>query len=147
MKVFHPHGTKERLFEMMKRVGKLNEQVLPIEKKAEIVNKFVGFVDGKLDFDDVPMVKLSFDETDAQKNKSFGRYNPATNEIVVVAVNRNLADVLRTIAHELVHYKQNKMGKLNINSGKTGSTEENQANALAGILMREFGQLYPEIFE
>jgi hypothetical protein len=28
-----------------------------------------------------------------------------------------------------------------------GSKEENQANSIAGIILREFGSIYPEIFE
>ena len=58
-----------------------------------------------------------------------------------------MADVLRTLAHELVHHKQNEMGKLKIDSGKAGSDIENEANAKAGILMRDFGKEREEIFE
>lgn len=148
MKIFHSNGSKERLFEMMKRVGNLNEQLLPFEKKDEIINSFVEFATKKLNLGSkAPDVVVSHKENDAEEMKSFGKFVPNTNEIKVVGVNRNLADVLRTIAHELVHYKQNKEGKLNQTSGETGSAEENEANALAGVLMREFGGMHPEIFE
>ena len=58
-----------------------------------------------------------------------------------------MADVLRTLAHELVHHKQNELGKLNNDSGKTGSDVENEANVKAGILMRDFGKEREEIYE
>ena len=133
---------------MMKRVSNLNEQLLPFQKKDEIINEFVEFATKKLDLgNEPPNVVISHKDNDAEEMKSFGRFVPNTNEIKVVGINRNLADVLRTIAHELVHYKQNKEGELNQNSGETGSAEENEANALAGVLMREFGGMHPEIFE
>ena len=147
MKIFNSHGSKERLFEMMKRVSNLNEVLLPIEEKNEIIDEFVKYVSIKLNLDEIPKVNISHNDDDAEKMKSFGRFVPQTNEITVIGVNRNLADVLRTLAHEMVHYKQNKEGKLNQNSGETGSVEENEANALGGVLMREFGKMHPEIFE
>jgi len=148
MKMFHPHGSKERLYELMTRVNSLNEQLLPPEKRQEIINDFVNYVDESIELGgEVPSVKLSYNENDAQKMKSYGRYMPETNELVVVATNRNLGDILRTIAHELIHHKQNKEGNLNPDSGETGSEQENEANALAGVLLREFGKRNPAIFE
>ena len=65
--------------------------------------------------------------------------------------NRNLADALRTIAHELTHFKQSLDKRITDNpedkSGETGSEIENEANARAGIIMREFGKSHPEIYE
>jgi Zn-dependent peptidase ImmA (M78 family) len=59
-------------------------------------------------------------------------------------MNRHPNDILRTIAHELVHYKQDTEHRLEPDSGTTGSPEENQANAVAGIVMRHFNKQYPE---
>ena len=70
-----------------------------------------------------------------------------TNELRVVVVNRNLADILRTLAHEIIHHKQYKEGQLNPNSNDTGSEDEIEANSLAGVFMREFGKKNPIIFE
>ncbi|MFA5207169.1 MAG: hypothetical protein WC428_00565 [Candidatus Paceibacterota bacterium] len=148
MKVFNAYGTPERLFEMMKRVNNLNEQVLPVEKKNEIIEKFIEFLKEKLGFGDkMPKIVISYDEKEAQGMHSFGKYTPETNELRVVAINRNLADVLRTLAHELIHHMQRLKGILNPDSNDTGSEHENEANALAGVFMREFGTKYPIIFE
>lgn len=133
---------------MMGRVNKLDEQLLPAEKKNEVINEFITFAKEKLGLGDkMPDIKISYDEKEAPGMKSFGKYTPETNELRVVAVNRNLADVLRTLAHELIHDKQRKAGILNKDSNETGSEEENEANALAGALLREFGQQNPIIFE
>jgi hypothetical protein len=52
---------------------------------------------------------------------------------------------LRTLAHELIHYKQDSQGRIKPDSGETGSPEENEANAGAGIIMRDFDQANPEL--
>ena len=148
MKIFHANGSKERLFEMMKKVNRLNESLLSTEEKDEILDKLIEFVHERLDFkEEFPEVRLSYDEGVAQSIKSFGQYFPTKNEIVVVALNRNFGDTLRTVVHELIHYIQKIKGKLKQNSGETGSNEENEANALAGVIMREFGKNNPNIFE
>jgi hypothetical protein len=54
---------------------------------------------------------------------------------------------MRSVCHEIVHCKQNESGTLEVNSGETGSNIENQANTIAGIIMRHYGQLKPEIFK
>jgi Zn-dependent peptidase ImmA (M78 family) len=135
---------------MLQNVNKvvLKETILPKEKKVEIVSQFVKFLAGKLGLDSgTPQVVLSYDSGEAASMASFGKYTPETNELRVVAINRNLADILRTIAHEIVHYWQKNDGKLNPASNDTGSAEENEANALAGEFMREFGKNNPMIFE
>lgn len=148
MKVFNSYGTPERLFEMMKRVNNLNEQLLPKEKKNEVIKQFIEFMKEKLKFgDEMPEIVISYDPKEAAGMHSFGKYTPETNELRVVATNRNLADVLRTLAHELIHHMQRLKGALDSNSSDTGSDMENEANALAGVYMREFGAKNPIIFE
>jgi hypothetical protein len=148
MKVFNSYGTKERLFEMMKRVNNLNEALLPKEKKIEVINDFVKFAGEKLGFgDNLPKIILSDNEKEAETMHSFGKYTPQIEELRVVIANRNLADILRTLAHELVHHKQSLDGKLKPDSNETGSPDENEANSLAGVLLREYGQNNPIIFE
>ncbi len=156
MVVFNKPGSKERLFEIMKKVnhinGKpasyLNESMLPVEKKNKIIDEFVNFASEKLDLgNQKPDITISYDNSEAQNMKSFGKFTPHDNKIRVVAVNRNLADVLRTLAHEMTHYKQNLNKKITLSSGDTGSDIENEANTFAGIALREFGSKYPIIFE
>ena len=148
MKVFNTYGSKERLFEMMKRVNNLNESILPVERKNEVIKEFIAFVKEKLELgNDMPKIVISYDEKEAKNMKSFGKYTPEINELRTVAVNRNLADVCRTLGHELKHHQQRQKGILNSDSNDTGSDVENEANAFAGVAMREFGQKYPIIFE
>jgi Zn-dependent peptidase ImmA (M78 family) len=150
MKIISNVSSKKRLFEIMQRVNgiKLNEETLQNETKEKIIAELVKFAADKLGFsDDLPKIIVSYDEKEAENMKSFGKYTPYNDEIRVVVAKRNLADALRTLAHELVHHKQNKNGILTQESNESGSNEENEANAVAGVIMREFGQKHPEIFE
>jgi len=60
--------------------------------------------------------------------------------------NRHPIDIMRTLAHELVHYQQDVEHKIGPDSGATGSPIENEANALAGQIMRRFDEENPELF-
>jgi hypothetical protein len=57
-------------------------------------------------------------------------------------------DVLRTVAHELTHKHQHERdgSRMGPDAGETGSPWENEANARAGILMRDYARLHPEYF-
>jgi len=113
-------------------------------QKAPLMKKFVDYACDRLNIDE-PKVFIINSPSYSQKYKSFGGYMPLNQEIKVVVHNRNMADILRTLAHELVHHMQN-LNNDELN-GEDGSDSENEANAMAGIIMREFGRENPEIFE
>lgn len=131
---------------MMGRVNKINEDILPKDKKNEIINKFINEVCEYLGINN-DNIEISYEPNEAAEMKSFGKNTPTTDTIRVVALNRNLADVLRTLAHELVHRKQKKEGRLYVGAGDDGSDIENEANSEAALIMRKFGKLNPIIFE
>jgi len=110
----------------------------------KLAKEFVKFTVKELGLKSLPKsIKFEGDGYSTQ-HLTFGTYNPSTDEIVVVKGQRHPIDVLRTLAHELVHHKQREDGQeLN---GEDGSNTENEANAKAGELMRKFRTLRPEIF-
>jgi len=113
-------------------------------QKAPLIKKFVNYACNRLNVDE-PKIFIINSPLYSQEYHSFGGYHPLEQKIKVVVHNRNMADILRTLAHELVHHRQNIDGEeLN---GEDGSNTENEANAMAGILMREFGRENPQIFE
>jgi cytidyltransferase-like protein len=113
-------------------------------QKAPLIKSFVDYACDRLNIDE-PKIYIINSPTYSQEYKSFGGYMPSEQEIKVVVHNRNMADILRTLAHELVHHMQNLNG--DELDGNDGSNTENEANAVAGVLMREFGRNNPEIFE
>lgn len=144
----------------LNRVIKLNEKInnleqsnrsfgnTPNEIKNEIVNEFIHYaynflkIDEKCDEILVDFNDFSF----VDENSSFGGYSPDNRAIYIVGKNRNLADVLRTLGHEMVHHKQNIDGRLHNKSGETGSEHENEANSIAGVLLRNYGKMNKKIY-
>lgn len=117
------------------------------EQRQQIIEDFIQFTKNRLDIDQLPTIRFLNDREWATERRSFGEYNPNQRHLDVYIGNRNLADILRTLCHELVHHRQNELGKLYNSAGKTGSNIENQANALAGIMMRDYGKTNDLIYE
>lgn len=115
--------------------------------RARVIVDFVDFCSQTLGIDAKPKVKLIEETSWALDRRSFGEYNPMEISLSVYVKNRNMADILRTIAHELVHHKQNELGMIKPGSGNTGSDIENQANSVAGIILREYGKMNELIYE
>jgi cytidyltransferase-like protein len=122
--------------------GKLNES------ETATIGEFVKYAIKNLEIQKPPRnLTFSYDNAAAKEKRSFGYFDPNANKIWVYCGNRNMADILRTLAHELVHRKQDEDGRINYESGKTGSDIENEANAKAGILLRDFGKQHKEIYQ
>ena len=125
------------LFNLGLAEGKLSEN----NKSHAVVIKFVNHCKDKLELPNIPTITL----VDRIGGKTFGQYDTVKKDIAVQLADRHIVDVLRTLAHELVHHKQRHLhSKLD---GSDGSDHENQANALAGKLMRQFGKRYPKLYE
>jgi len=129
------------------KLQSLNEGLnTPNDKK--LLKQFIGFAIKELGIQKPPTsLTLSRDNNMAKEMRSFGSFNPNNDKIWLYVKNRNMADLLRTLAHELVHRKQAEDGRLEPNSGKTGSEIENEANAQAGVLLRKFGKQNEEIYQ
>lgn len=116
-------------------------------ESENVVRDFIAQTAKKLGIRKIPQVNLHRDDGWSQENSSFGRYEPETNELHVSLINRHLLDILRTTAHELAHCRQNETKPLPLRAGETGSRWENQANALAGVIMRDWAEAHPDHFE
>jgi cytidyltransferase-like protein len=118
------------------------------DKHKQILKKFIAFAIKELDIQKPPSgLTLSKDNTKARSRHTFGTFNPENDKIWLYIGNRNIADSLRTLAHELIHRKQAEDGRLDYSSGETGSEIENEANAKAGVLLRKFGKQNDEIYQ
>ena len=115
--------------------------------KKQIITEFIKYVAKELELKTLPKVKFSTDTEEVKNRRSFGYFNPGQNIIWVYTKNRNMADMLRTLAHELVHHKQNIDNRISAESGETGSEIENEANAKAGVILRNFGKTHEMIYE
>jgi hypothetical protein len=119
---------------------KIFEVVDPIH---QVLPDFVRFACKQLGIEEHPTIDV-VDSVPGSEGLTFGQYNPEIQTIYLVAKGRHPKDVMRTLAHELVHYKQDQEDRLNAESGATGSNEENEANAMAGVVMRNYSEENPE---
>jgi hypothetical protein len=123
----------------------LNEQD-PVSDE-DILKDFINFVAKELKIKKLPVIKLRRDPQWSVTHKTFGRYMDGKNTLEVAWGQRHIMDVLRTVAHELTHRRQHEREDVPMSAGETGSPYENEANARAGILMRDYARLHPEYFE
>lgn len=72
----------------------------------------------------------------ADTNTTTGGYNRADNSITVLYQDRSLIDILRSIAHEIEHQRQNNLSLIGDNPQNIGGFLENDANIIAGILIK-----------
>ena len=66
---------------------------------------FVKFACDYLDIPDHPRIDI-VDSVPGAEGVTFGAYKPEENTIYLVVQGRHPRDAMRTLAHELVHYKQ-----------------------------------------
>lgn len=111
-----------------------------------ILKRFLVFLKAQLNLMyDIPIILVD-DAEFAKEVRAFGQMSEE-NIIHISIINRHPMDVLRTVAHEYVHYKQYLEKGLGHDSYQAGSPRENQANAKAGEIMRKYGKLQPELFD
>jgi hypothetical protein len=118
------------------------------DSKKQSIQHFVEFATKRLKLSETPKITLVGGREFAEVKTSLGGYNPDDKSIYVATEGRLTADILRTIAHEMVHRKQDEMGlvKNAETDGADGSPIENKAHSVAGILMREYGRINKQIY-
>lgn len=103
----------------------------------DVLQDFIPFCKQYLGLHETPPIEtISGDE--ARAMGAFGCWDGERIKLNVEG--RHPIDVMRTLAHELVHHAK---GHTN---GEDGSDDENEANAEAGVIMRKFAKLHPEHF-
>ena len=114
----------------------------PTPDLKTIIQEVLPIIKQELGINHLPKIHL-VNHIEDKKQPTFGRYQNDTDYLEVVKKNRHPVDILRTLAHELVHYKQDVEDRLGPHSGETGSDIENQAHVIAGIIMRHIDKKYP----
>jgi hypothetical protein len=112
-----------------------------------ILLDFIRFAAKHLELKTLPEFEFVFENNRSIEQRSFGGYAPGHEHITITVKNRHIMDVCRTLAHELVHYSQDLKKELEEeDAGRTGSPQENEANAEAAVIMRNFGKAFPDMF-
>lgn len=115
------------------------------DTEARNYANFINFAKKLIGIDDDIKVELVYER---RPDITTTAYYNLDGFVVVYAKDRAFIDVCRSIAHELQHHKQNIDGRLQDVSkdGADGSDIENEANAVAGVIMRQYGKKYPVIY-
>ena len=118
------------------RINELDNVCAP--DKQDRIREFCDWCCEELGID-VPHLRM------APKNdtSALGYTSMDDGSVTIVVGDRHQMDIMRTLAHELVHVRQMKSYEPD---GATGSKDENEANAMAGVLMREWGQNNPDLY-
>jgi hypothetical protein len=128
------------------KINHLFEQRTSTHDFMKVMQDFLPVAMNELGLDNLPQLVLELYIHDPQQ-PTFGKFVQDENRIHLGIENRHPLDVIRTLAHELVHYKQGLDNKLGPDSGATGSPIENEAHEKAGIIMRNFNKAHPEYFK
>jgi len=122
----------------------LNENIDKMTNRS-IMSKFIDFVNDYLGIEEPCKITL----TTSRDGITTSAYYDIVNRVVCVYIkDRAIMDVMRSVAHELVHHHQNERGDLKglAEEGADGSPIENEANSKAGEIIRVFGKQNPEIY-
>lgn len=116
------------------------------EEFMAIMKDFFPIAMKELDIDVLPKIKLKL-YLPKDPQPTFGKFVNEEGVIYLGIEDRHPLDIIRTLAHELVHFKQGVNHELGPHSGDTGSPIENEAHEVAGVIMRHFNLKHPEYFK
>jgi hypothetical protein len=127
-------------------ITKLNESANKNLTLIDILEVVLPIIMKELKLKELPKIHFIKHVAD-EIQPTFGRYENKQKEIYLGIENRHPLDIVRTLAHELTHHAQNLRRQLNKYSGETGSPQENEAHAVAGVIMRHINKKYPNFFK
>ncbi len=112
------------------------------QEKIEILKDFINFTCAKLKIQEPVTVVIRNDRDEYISTTA--SYLPNENENHIRAGGRALVDICRSIGHELTHNRQRELGmfKPGENVQNIGGKIEDEANSIAGILIKDFTHNY-----
>ena len=115
--------------------------------KIRQAKRFARWAIDELGIENEPRINYSSEMSIVLNNRSFGSTKP-NGEVWVHVGNRNTADIMRTLCHELIHVRQFEKGTASVDMDEEQRQFiEDEANAIAGRMMRTYGKEHGEIYE
>ena len=107
-------------------------------KRVELIRKFINFVCNRLELEEP--VEIYLHKGRDEYIATTASYVPDENSNHIRCNGRALVDILRSIAHELTHNRQREVESFKIgeNVPTIGGWIEDEANAKAGIMIKDF---------
>lgn len=117
------------------------------DKKKEQLKDFALFVIKELGIKSAPTIAIQNSRGELKTTANYD-YTKENKIIKVNAHKRALVDVMRSLAHEMVHHKQFEQGRLNgPKPPDIGGEIEDEANAKAGQYIKMYSKIDPTIYE
>jgi len=115
------------------------------ENKTKL-DEFVKFVKKQLDLKSVPTIAIKSNR-DGLKTTANYDYTKENKVIKVYGKNRALVDIMRSVAHEMVHHKQFEQGRLEVQPPDIGGEIEDEANSKAGQFIKMYAKEDSTIYD
>lgn len=116
------------------------------DEKKQKLHDFVKFVKKELELKSVPTIVIQNNRNGLKTTANYD-YTKENKVIKVNSKNRALVDVMRSVAHELVHHKQWEQGRLKVKPPDIGGEIEDEANALAGQFIKKYAKIDQTIYD
>ena len=115
------------------------------EHKSKL-DQFVKFVKKQLELKSVPTISVQGTRNGLKTTANYD-YTKENKVVKVYGKNRALVDIMRSIAHELVHHKQFEQGRLKVQPPDIGGEIADEANAKAGQFIKMYAKEDPTIYD
>lgn len=130
-----------------------NEYSVKLENNSQLstyeISKFIRYCFSFLKISAVD-VTVNIENERNDRLETLASYMPYDKTVTVLGGGRHILDVFRSLAHELVHVKQDTEGGLDdpeqTKDNNDGVAIENEANSLAGVIMRKYGRENPNLY-
>ena len=90
-----------------------NNSEYDISEMKPLVRNLYGFAKDKFGFKKPPSINFVSDQTNRSMLGKTAHYDPSSMEVTIYVDERHPKDIMRSIAHELVHHFQNERGMFN----------------------------------
>lgn len=107
------------------------------KKPLNKINDFAKFVKDELKIKHAPTIVIT-NKRDGLKTTANYDYSTDHKIMKVYGKNRMMVDIMRSVAHELIHHKQWENGQLETPPPDIGGPIEDEANAVAGQLIKKY---------
>jgi hypothetical protein len=115
------------------------------DKKTKLL-EFAKFVKKELGLEKTPTISIQNGREGLKTTANYD-YTKENKIIKINAKNRALVDIMRSLAHEMVHHKQYEQGRLKVKPPDIGGEIEDEANAKAGQFIKLYAKIDPTIYD
>lgn len=116
------------------------------DKQKNQLETFTRFVKKELGIEKMPTISILNGRKDLKTTASYD-YTKENKIVKINGKNRALVDIMRSLAHELVHHKQWEDGRLKVKPPDIGGEIEDEANAKAGQYIKMFAKTDNSIYD